>query len=134
MIGRIFDSKKNVHKALEASWLRNEVITQNISNADTPGYKKLNVSFEEQLSKAMDASRFHGKKTHEKHITIGGDKVDDVKISVSKDHKDTSMRIDGNNVDIDKEMTELSKNNILYNALVKQAGYGSLRKVLTDTK
>ena len=45
-------------KAADAAWLRNEAITNNIANADTPGYKRQDISFETQLQKAMKVSKY----------------------------------------------------------------------------
>ncbi|WHH60135.1 flagellar basal body rod protein FlgB [Petroclostridium sp. X23] len=134
MINKLFDSKVVMHKALDAAWLRNDAIAENLANVDTPGYKRIGVAFEEYLSKAVESGALTGTKTHEKHITIGSSNKDDVNAKVSKDYKLNSMRIDGNNVDIDKEMADLAKNSIWYNALIKQAGYGSLRAVVNETK
>ena len=48
-----FDYINVLDKAADAAWLRNEVISNNIANADTPGYKRQDVDFEAQLSKAL---------------------------------------------------------------------------------
>ena len=48
-----FDYINVLDKAADAAWLRNEVISNNIANADTPGYKRQDVDFESQLSKAL---------------------------------------------------------------------------------
>ena len=47
MIDRIVKSTKLLEKALDAAWLRNETISNNIANVNTPGFKKSNVKFEE---------------------------------------------------------------------------------------
>ena len=44
MLDKIFESKNIIHKALDASWMRNQVIAQNIANVDTPNYKRKTVS------------------------------------------------------------------------------------------
>ena len=45
-------------RAADASWIRNEAIANNIANVDTPGYKRQDVNFEEQLRRAMKNSRY----------------------------------------------------------------------------
>lgn len=45
----VFDYVNLLDKAADASWLRNEVIGNNISNATTPGYKRQDVAFESLL-------------------------------------------------------------------------------------
>ncbi|NJD02835.1 MAG: flagellar basal body rod protein FlgB [Ruminiclostridium sp.] len=119
MINNIFSNLKVLEKSLDASLLRNEVIAQNIANVDTPGYKKGTVKFEEYLSAALKGSNFKGFKTHSKHISIGGDNIDSIDIKVTQDYKDLSMRLDGNNVDIEAEMAAMAKNSIQYNTLVQ---------------
>lgn len=114
MIDKMFKNKEVVHKALDAAWLRNEVISQNIANANTPGYKKKSVVFEELLNDAMNENR-----------------LPDIKIV---ENNNTSSRRDGNNVDIDVEMAELAKNTIRYNTLIARAGFSSLKIVLKESK
>lgn len=122
MLDKILGGKKIIHKALDAAWTRNEVIAQNIANVDTPGYKRKTVSFEEQLRQAMDKKDF--KK---------GD-VDKIDIRVTVYNKSLSMRLDGNNVDIDNEMAQLAKNTIKYDALVQLAGYSKIKMVIKEGK
>ena len=49
----VFDYVNLLDKAADASWLRNEVIGNNISNATTPGYKRQDVAFESLLQEAL---------------------------------------------------------------------------------
>ncbi|MCT4613047.1 MAG: flagellar basal body rod protein FlgB [Clostridia bacterium] len=88
-------------KALDVAAMRNKVINQNIANVNTPGYKRSEVKFEEYLQAA-------------------GKNISDVDASVEKDLSIVEGRIDGNNVVIDKEMAELAKNTIRYNAMIRQ--------------
>ena len=53
-----FDYINVLDRAADASWLRHDVISNNISNADTPGYKRSDVNFETQLAKALGQSRY----------------------------------------------------------------------------
>jgi flagellar basal-body rod protein FlgB len=101
-------------KSMDASALRGKVIANNIANINTKGYKKLYVTFEDTLNESM------GKKTmktdNNKHMQTASSSGD---IVVERD-ENTSMRQDGNNVDIDLEMTNQAANTLMYNALVKQ--------------
>lgn len=119
MMDRIGNKSLMLEKALDAAWMRNEAISNNIANVNTPGFKKSYVKFEELLIDAADKFQISGIKKDEKFIPIGKDR----KISASPEivkEKFTSMRRDGNNVDIDVEMAELAKNTIKYNALIAQ--------------
>ncbi|MDN5276512.1 MAG: flagellar basal-body rod protein FlgB [Clostridiales bacterium] len=129
MLHRLFSHMGVLEKALDASWLRNEVIAHNIANADTPGYKKYRVEFEEELKSALEASTLKGKKTRPKHLDIGASSIDEVRPRVVRTDG-TQMREDGNNVDMDEEMTSLAKNAIMYNALVQKIS-GEFRKLKT---
>lgn len=107
-----FDYVNVLDKAMDASWLRNEAISNNLANADTPGYKRQDVNFEVQLAKALRSSRY---KTMDA-------KVADVKMNRLKpipytDYAGFSYRIDGNNVDPDTEGVYLAKNQVVYQGL-----------------
>jgi len=117
------DMFKNIslmEKALDASWLKNEIISDNIDNADTTGYKKKTVEFERFLAEALDKKSFKGYRTHEKHIPIGAQDSENIPVRIQQVGSENQMRLDGNNVDVDAEMTALSKNYIYYNALIQQ--------------
>lgn len=108
-----------LEKALDAAWLRNEAISNNIANVNTPGYKKSYVKFEELLSDSIDKFQISGIKKSDKFLPIGRDTAASMSPElVQEDY--TAMRRDGNNVDIDVEMAELAKNTIKYNALIAQ--------------
>lgn len=128
MFEKITGNLKILEKSLDAAWLRNEAISQNIANVDTPGYKRKSVSFEEALNQAMDGSSFKGNTTDRRHIPIGGSSIDSVGIKIDQDNQSLSMRLDGNNVDIDTEMASMAKNSIKYNTLIQSFNHG-IRKI-----
>lgn len=108
----VFDYVNVLEKAMDASAIRNEVISNNIANKDTPGYKRQDVNFETQLAKALRSSRY---KTMDA-------KVSDVKTRrlnpiTYTDYSGFSYRIDGNNVDPDTEGVYLAKNQVVYQGL-----------------
>ena len=109
-----FDYINVLDKAADASWLRNDAISNNIANADTPGYKRQDVNFETQLAKALRSSRY----------TSMDSKVANVKMNrlnpiTYTDYSGYSYRIDGNNVDPDTEGVYLSKNQVVYQGLTQ---------------
>lgn len=121
MLDRVLFGTKVIEKSLDASLLRNEAIAQNIANVDTPGYNRKTVTFEEQLRNAISReSNFVGKRTHPKHIQIGSSNVEDVKISITEDESALDMRLDGNNVDIEREMALMAENSIKYEVLIQR--------------
>lgn len=103
-----------LNKSLDAYALRQKSIADNIANVDTPGYKRSAVSFEEDLKNALDKSKLFGYRTHPNHLPIGRQKVEDVE-PIAYIPKDDSIPSGKNNVNIDKEMAELAKNDIRFN-------------------
>lgn len=91
-------------KLVDITVLRHKVLSQNVANVNTPGYRKLSVSFDETLAARLD--RQGGKGLHEQSATIFED-------------DSTPDRFDGNNVDIDREMMRLNKNSLLNNTLLQ---------------
>lgn len=100
---------------LDASALRSKVIANNMANVNTENFKKSYVSFEENLNNEI--SKFTLKKTNSNHLNGN---LDNSIISVEEDSS-TSIRTDGNNVDIDLEKVNQASNTLMYNALITQA-------------
>ena len=110
-----------LEQALSASSLRQKVISNNISNVNTPGFKKSEVVFEDFLQDAVGGGKLQMTKTNSQHLPLQGKGIPTPAVKVIDK---TSFRTDGSNVDIDIEMANLSKNNIYYNAVVQQlSGY-----------
>jgi len=116
LIDNLFSNVDILKAGLDASWLRNKVITNNIANVDTPNFKSSSVSFESAFKSALEQDDFTAKKTQEGHIDFDADMP---QATVTTD-ADTTYRMDGNNVNIDAENAKLAKNQIFYNALSEQ--------------
>jgi flagellar basal-body rod protein FlgB len=114
-------------KAADAAWLRNEAITNNIANADTPGYKRQDISFEGELKKAMKVSRYESV-----DAKVADLKSRDLQARTYTDYDSFSYRLDGNNVDIQTENVTLVKNQLKYNGLVQSANqeFSNLKMVM----
>ena len=109
----VFDYIRVLDKAADASWLRNEAISNNIANQDTPGYKRQDVAFESVLKQELGRSRY-------KQMD---QKVAEVKISRLNgrpytDYSTFSYRLDGNNVDPENEQIMLAENQLKYQGLI----------------
>ena len=100
-------------KGADAAWTRNEVLSNNIANVDTPGYKRKDVMFNAYLEEALI-----GVGTLDDRITKINTRLEEINCSVYTDNVNLSYRIDGNNVDISTENVYLAENQIRYNALV----------------
>ena len=102
-----------MQRGLQAANLRQEVISNNIANVNTPGYKRQDVAFEDSLQEAISNSRYRS--TDEKVANLS---KADLRIRSYTDSAGFSYRLDGNNVDIDTENAALARNQLKYNALV----------------
>ncbi len=118
MIGKTYENINFLQNALDGTWLRNEAISNNIANVNTPGYKKITVEFENMLKDQISSSSVSLKVTDDKHIG-SSNSVDNFQPLV-KVNRNTSARKDGNNVNIDVEMGDLAKNSIMYDGLIRQ--------------
>ncbi|MDF2557300.1 MAG: flagellar basal-body rod protein FlgB [Bacillales bacterium] len=108
-----------LQSALNASSMRQQVISNNLANAETPGYKAKKVAFESILKqKLSNQSSFEGKRTDSRHFFIG-DSSRMPSAQVLEDNE-TIMQNNENNVDVDKEMTNMGKNALWYNSLTQQ--------------
>ncbi|MGE0028034.1 MAG: flagellar basal body rod protein FlgB [Thermoleophilia bacterium] len=101
---------------------RNTAIANNIANADTPGYKRVDVTFESALADAVDADRARLRMDAGSSISAidGSDvtrQVDEVAPNVMSTDT-TTMRVDGSNVDPDDEMARLSANQLASSTVV----------------
>lgn len=111
----------SLSKALDAYSMRNEVISNNIANSNTPNYKRKYVKFEEYLSKAENKYSLKGAKTNSRHIDIPTKKGGFATIAVDNS---VSSREDGNNVNVDVEEVDNVKNYINYSMIADgMSGY-----------
>lgn len=117
-----------LEQALNYSATKQKVIAQNISNADTPGYKAKNVSFQAELDSAVQMNT-RTASTHPRHIAFKGSASSNITVTTDRS---TSYNNTGNNVDVDKEMADLATNQIYYNALVERVSgkFNSLQTVI----
>jgi flagellar basal-body rod protein FlgB len=87
-------------KSLDALWTRANVISDNIANADTPGYKEKGVTFESTLTEAM------------KNNTLTEDKLNNMQPEIVT--IDSNADANGNSVDMESQMIDLTKNQLQY--------------------
>lgn len=108
-----------LQSALGAASLRQQAISNNIANAETPGYKAKKVAFEDILRQHLtNQSNFVGIRTNAKHVVIGNS--EDIPSPMIIENQQTTMQNNGNNVDIDQEMTQMGKNALWYDTLSQQ--------------
>ena len=110
----VFDYTNILDKAADASWMRENVITNNIANIDTPGYKRQDVDFESVSQKALGKTKYSilDKKLRELNQDLG-------KLTTTSytDAANYSYRLDRNNVDENTENAELASESLRYQLL-----------------
>lgn len=126
-MGGLFSGLDNIGRGLDASWTKNEVISSNIANIDTPGYKRKTMDFSNLLNREIKAN-MEMKTTRTKHIE--SENVDGTAVFIGVDNSTDSLRTDENNVNIDTEMADMAKNLIYYNMLSQKAS-GEISKLET---
>ena len=89
-----------IGKLMDAGALRHKVLAHNIANVNTPGFKKSEVQFDGALQKAIAKGRIDAAQT--------------ISPTVVQSNA-AALRNDGNNVDVDKEIGQLTKNTLLFN-------------------
>lgn len=97
----MFNSKAYVamESSLNALWMKQKIHQNNIANFDTPNYKAKELTFNEVLNKKTGETSF----------------VVDI-----KDDKETTARVDGNNVDMENENLQLYKTYVQYSYLTQK--------------
>lgn len=99
--------------------LRNNVISSNIANAETPGYHARKLDFEEALARAIDLDGVNSMSTsHGDHFAVGSVAASKTRPEIYE-HQVAAKNNDGNTVDLEKEMAALSENAIMYRAALQ---------------
>jgi flagellar basal-body rod protein FlgB len=105
-------------KLMDATAVRHEVVSHNLANLNTPGYQRLEATFEDQFQKALfgtaDVSRAEGIKARVQPA------------------QDATTRPDGNSVDLDKELGELQRTALMFPTYTKllEARIGMMRRAM----
>jgi len=86
-------------RVLDGAAFRHQVIAQNVANVNTPGYRRRAVVFEETLAHALEQPSVDLRRVQPRVVIDDG-----------------PMRVDGNTVDIEREMNDLNRNALLYQA------------------
>lgn len=123
-------------RGMTAATMRQEVVSHNIANVNTPNYRKTAVEFEDILAKEIYGEDTGGKlqmvRTNDAHLPAEHLPIHAMPTMVQDNT--TIMREDNNNVDIDIEMATLLKNQMYFNALASQmrGHVNKVRNVITS--
>jgi len=106
----LFDSSiVGVEKAMQGSLLRQQVLANNIANANTPGFQRSDVDFQSALAQAFSSG------------TPSTGQLEQITFS-PQTAANGAMQVDGNTVDINTENADLSENTLDYQALESVMG------------
>ena len=123
----LFNSKvyNVMQRGLDAAAVKHQVISNNVANVDTPNFKRSEVVFEDLLRGA--AWRIENK------TAPLLEPPEDLRAHVYRVY-DTSMRLDGNNVDIDAEMSKLAQNTLYFQGLTQllSSKFSGLRNAIRE--
>ena len=95
-----------LESGIKAETLRQQAISNNVANLQTPGYRRLGVKFEQLLAKAMESG------------DAGKIDLDEIKASLYQP-KNTALNPNGNDVNLEVEVGDMVKNSIRYRAFIK---------------
>jgi flagellar basal-body rod protein FlgB len=117
-----------LNKSLDGLWLRQQITMENIANYSTPGYKSKIVDFESYLKANLED--IDGKTKSQIRNQIESSNI------IIEEKNDQSLRLDGNNVDLEKENLELVKAYIQYMYSVSEINsyFSKLKSVISEGK
>ncbi len=121
LVGGVFNFSDRLQMAtLDHRLKRSEVIASNIANSETPGFRAIGYDFEDQLRSLAELDKsLPTKTTNERHFHNSFTRADG-KITPDIYMRPTeSVGEDGNTVDVDKEMVQMSQNQLLYRSAVE---------------
>lgn len=115
-----------LNKSLDGLWLRQQITMENIANFSTPGYKSKFVDFESLLKSNLDDTE----KNSEANKQIKSSNI------IIEENDDQSLRLDGNNVDLEKENLQLAKTQLQYMYTVTEMNsyFSKLKSVISEGK
>ena len=116
----LFGGKIDVlERSLDITTAKHSVIASNVANVDTPGYKAKKLDFKKALMEAVSLGGEGMKRSQDKHFS--GQSMQTSPYAMVENQLNNALRNDGNNVNIDKEMVELSQNSMMYNMVADLA-------------
>jgi flagellar basal-body rod protein FlgB len=112
----------NLQSALDKSTRRHALLTNNLANVNTPGFKRQDADFNVVLEGEMSQGEERLQALRERQRQRLSDQ--------------TSIRVDGNNVDLEREVMSIAETELRYQALTDMtAGYfAGLKNVIREGK
>lgn len=128
MIKGLFNSMTVLERALDVRAAKHRLLSSNVANQETPGYKSKDIDFKREMSKAATGTIGKGKissvrassgvlRTHEGHMPVGGGRAGSPPKVINK--AEAIQGYDENSVSLEREMVKLSENTLMYNTTAK---------------
>lgn len=134
-MSQLFDKTTSaLGTSLNMRLMRQNVISSNIANHETPGYHAKKLDFEEALSRALDLDGMRGMSTSSnEHFSVGGGSIGKTRPDIYE-NPEGAIGNDGNTVDLEREMSSLTENSIMYKAALQLINkkLASLRYAITE--
>lgn len=131
---RIFDQTVNIlERSMNIRSRKHETLISNIANADTPNYKPFSLEVKEAMNPGNKAGTIVMKKTTAAHLGKTGTSLNEILTRRTDRSQQLSLRGDGNAVDMDHEMAQMAKNNLMYRASARilSSKFKGLKNVIT---
>lgn len=134
MMARLFDATSQIlEAALDGTKFRHQIIANNLANVDTPGFQSLDLQFQQALKAQLHPPDKNPPQTFEERIERLATKTFKVAVRLSHEKGPPSdrprakivseasdqPRLDGNTVDIDREMVKHIENTLFHNAYIE---------------
>lgn len=136
-MSQLFDKTTSaLGTALNMRLMKQNVISSNIANAETPGYHAKKMDFENALARALDIDGLRGMSTSSgEHFAVGGGSVSKIRADIYE-NPEGAVDNDGNTVDMEKEMATLAENSIMYKAALQLINkkLASIRYSITESR
>lgn len=125
-----------LEKALDATALRQQVVSDNLANANNPDYQAKAVKFDEYLREAVDHDKNAGK---DGEFVFKSNLPKELQLEDvggwTKESLRPTVETTGGTIDVNTEMASLAKNQILYNAYTSKVSgmYGALKWIIENS-
>lgn len=107
MFNNMFFTNNVLASAMQATQLRNNIISHNIANVNVPAFNRSVVEFENHLRNEIDRAARRGERIN----------LNNVNPQIVVQTEPIALRTDGNNVDIEAEMIALTQNATRYEVM-----------------
>ena len=126
----------SMERFMDLAVRRQKLIASNLSNVDTPGYKTVDINFEQELQSQLVGSAGQGISmavTDTRHISTSSG-VQSGLPAQAREVDGLTLRNDLNNVNIDREMSELSTNAMKFSAVSQMiaGNFRTLKAAITE--